>query len=67
MDTREKKTAHELADMVANGIGVGDVAVVVHKDPAYGWHPIKQQLEGITRGRGRALPQRPVFASSHPG
>jgi hypothetical protein len=38
MYTREKKTAHELADMVANGIGVRGVAVVVHKDSAYGWH-----------------------------
>jgi hypothetical protein len=35
MDTREKKTARELADMVASGIGVGGIAVV----SAYGWHP----------------------------
>jgi len=39
MDTREKKTARELADMVASSIGIGGIAVVVHKDPAYGWHP----------------------------
>jgi hypothetical protein len=39
IDTREKKSARELANMVASGIGVGGVAVVVHKDPAYGWHP----------------------------
>jgi hypothetical protein len=25
--------------LVASGIGVGGVAVAVHKDPAYGWHP----------------------------
>jgi len=39
MDTRENKTARELADMVASSIGIGGIAVVVHKDPAYGWHP----------------------------
>jgi hypothetical protein len=27
------------ANLVASGIGVGGVAVAVHKDPAYGWHP----------------------------
>jgi hypothetical protein len=40
MDTREKKTARELADMVASGIGVGGITVVVHKDTTpNGWHP----------------------------
>ena len=33
MDTREKKSARELADMVASGIGVGGVAVVCTRIP----------------------------------
>jgi hypothetical protein len=36
---KEKRTARELADMIATKIGVGGVFVTVHKDPAYGWHP----------------------------
>jgi hypothetical protein len=36
---KEKKTAQELADMIAARINVGGVFVKVHADPAYGWHP----------------------------
>jgi hypothetical protein len=36
---KERKTAQELADLIAARIGVGGVFVAVHKDPAFGWHP----------------------------
>ncbi len=36
---KEQRTAQELADMIAARINIGGVFVVVHKDPAYGWHP----------------------------
>jgi len=36
---KQKKTAQELADMIAARINVGGIYVKVHKDPAYGWHP----------------------------
>jgi hypothetical protein len=37
--TRKKKTSRELADMVASGIGICDVAVVVHGIRLIGWYP----------------------------
>jgi hypothetical protein len=36
---KEKKTAQELADIIAARINVGGVFIKVHADPAYGWHP----------------------------
>lgn len=36
---KQRKTAKELADLIAERIGVGGVFVMVHKDPVYGWHP----------------------------
>jgi hypothetical protein len=36
---KRKKTALELADMISQRINIGGIFVVVHKDPAYGWHP----------------------------
>jgi hypothetical protein len=36
---KERKTAKELADLIAARIGVGGVFVAVNKDPVYGWHP----------------------------
>jgi len=36
---KQKKTAQELADMIAARINVGGIFVKVHKDPALGWHP----------------------------
>jgi hypothetical protein len=34
---KEKKTARELADMIAARVGVGGVQIAVHKSPIYGW------------------------------
>jgi hypothetical protein len=34
---KEKKTARELADMIAGRVGVGGVQIAVHKSPIYGW------------------------------
>ena len=36
---KEKKTAEELAKMIADRINVGGTFVKVHPDPVYGWHP----------------------------
>ena len=36
---KEKKSARELATLVAERIGMMDVRIEVHPDPAYGWHP----------------------------
>ena len=36
---KQKKTAQELADMIAARLNVGGVFIAVHKDPVYGWHP----------------------------
>jgi hypothetical protein len=36
---KQKKTARELADMIGQRLNIGGMFVVVHKDPAYGWHP----------------------------
>jgi hypothetical protein len=39
MQPKQKKTARELADMIAERLNIGGVFIAVHKDPAYGWHP----------------------------
>lgn len=36
---KERKTAKELADLIAARIGLGGVFVTVSKDPVFGWHP----------------------------
>ncbi len=36
---KEQKSARELAELVAQRIGMADVRVEVHPDPAYDWHP----------------------------
>jgi len=36
---KEQKSARELADLVAQRIGMPDVRIAVHHDPVYGWHP----------------------------
>jgi hypothetical protein len=37
---KEKKTAEELADLVAEKINLSGNSVKVHADPVYGWHPM---------------------------
>jgi hypothetical protein len=37
---KPKKTTKELAEMITAHIGIGGVAVVIHKDDIYGWHPV---------------------------
>jgi hypothetical protein len=39
MQPKQKKTAQELADMIAARLNIGGVFVAIHKGPAYGWHP----------------------------
>jgi hypothetical protein len=34
-----KRTAEELADMIAAQLGVGGLSIGVRKDHAYGWQP----------------------------
>jgi hypothetical protein len=36
---KQGKTARELADLIAQQIGIGGVMVAVNPDPIYGWHP----------------------------
>jgi hypothetical protein len=36
---KEKKTAQELANMIAKEINVGGTLIKVHADKVYGWHP----------------------------
>jgi hypothetical protein len=36
---REQKSARQLAELVAQRIGMPGVSVEVHPDPAYDWHP----------------------------
>ena len=36
---KEQKSARELADLVAQRIGMPDVRIAVHHDPVYDWHP----------------------------
>ena len=37
--TKERKTAKELAALIAEKINAGGAFVQVHADPVYGWHP----------------------------
>ena len=55
---KEKKTAKELAALIAEKINAGGVQV--HADPVYGWRPIV-----YTRGGGQAsdLQQRAELAA----
>jgi hypothetical protein len=34
---KEQKTAAELADMIAERLGIGGILVKVFKEPTYGW------------------------------
>ena len=36
---KEPGSAHELAELIAERIGMPDVRIAVHPDPFYGWHP----------------------------
>ena len=36
---KEQRSARELAELVAERIGMPDVRIAVHSDPFYGWHP----------------------------
>ena len=36
---REQKSARELANLIANRLGMPGVRIAVHDDPVYGWHP----------------------------
>jgi hypothetical protein len=36
---KEQKSARELAELVAQRIGMTGVTVEVHPDPVYDWHP----------------------------
>jgi hypothetical protein len=36
---KKQKSARELAELVAERIGIPGVQVAVHSDPVYGWHP----------------------------
>ena len=57
---RDQKSAKELADMVAQRIGVSSAAVKVHKDRTFGWRadvylppgqvqPYQQAADGAVR------------------
>lgn len=37
--SKTRKTAHELAEMIWERIGVHELAIGVRKDHAYGWQP----------------------------
>jgi hypothetical protein len=36
---KERKSASELARLVADRMGMAGVTIAVHSDPVYGWHP----------------------------
>jgi len=38
LSAKQRKTARELEEMIAERIGVGGIMIKVHPDPAYGWH-----------------------------
>lgn len=44
------KTADELADMIAAQLGVGELAIGVRKDHAYGWQPVVHYAPGNQLG-----------------
>jgi hypothetical protein len=39
MQPKQQKTARELADMIAARLEISDSQIMVHPDPALGWHP----------------------------
>jgi hypothetical protein len=43
---RERKTAQELADLIAEKIGVRELFIRVRKDHAYGWEPTVEEAPG---------------------
>jgi hypothetical protein len=43
---RERRTAQELADLIAQKIGVRDLSIRVRKDHAYGWEPTVENAPG---------------------
>jgi len=43
---RERKTAQELADLIAAKIGVRELFIRVRKDHAYGWEPTVEDAPG---------------------
>ena len=43
---RERKTAKELADLIAEKIGVRELFIRVRKDHAYGWEPTVEEAPG---------------------
>jgi hypothetical protein len=47
---KTRKTARELADLIATQIGVGGVAIGVRKDHAFGWQPMIEYAPGNQLG-----------------
>lgn len=47
---RTRKTAQELADLIAAQIGVGGLSIGVRKDHAYGWQPMIEYAPGNQLG-----------------
>jgi hypothetical protein len=52
---RERKTAHQLSDMIVSLVGVGEVNVRVRKDHAYGWQPTVISSPGDSIGYQRRV------------
>ena len=50
---RERRTAQELADLIAARIGVRDLCIRVRKDHAYGWEPTVEDAPGDLIGYQR--------------
>jgi hypothetical protein len=47
---KTRKTAQELADLIAAQIGVRDLSIGVRKDHAYGWQPLVEYAPGNQLG-----------------
>ena len=47
---RTRKTAQELAGLIAAQIGVGGLSIGVRKDHAYGWQPMIEYAPGNQLG-----------------
>ena len=47
---KTRKTAAELADMIATQLGVGGLSIGVRKDHAYGWQPRVEYSPGNQLG-----------------
>jgi hypothetical protein len=47
---KTRKTARELADLIAAQIGVGGLSIGVRKDHAYGWQPMIEHAPGNRLG-----------------